>query len=671
MQFQRFKQAVAKQFAAMSQQALFETDVTRDDLWAKYLNSFPTGSNPIYRERTEHDCSCCRQFIKTIGNVVAVDSNGQLVSIWDVKLPDEPSYQAVANALSTFVKSAKIRDVFKHYEKHVGTDRNFEQLTTGQRTWDHFFVNLPAEHVMRRYDIGTYLGQRRAAYDVTVRGLTEITDEAVQTVRELIEQGSLYRGEEHLTTVKEFTKLKKEFNKASSDTRDNFVWGLVASGNFYGMARNTVIGTLLVDLSEGKDLEYAVKSFEQKVAPANYKRPTALITQGMIDKAKETITQLGLLSALDRRHARLSDLDVNDILFADREARKAITGDGAFDLLSPNKTGHKSMSKIEEVPIDQFIANVLPNINTLEVMVENSHSGNLMSIITADDPTAGRLFKWGNSFSWTYNGEVTDSIKERVKAAGGNVTGELCCRLAWDYTDDLDFHMHEPNFHLYYGYRRAKTPNGGMLDVDANGADGLRDNPVENIFYERLNTMRPGNYQLSVNNFNRRSNGSGFTVEIDLLGEVTTLEFDQVVRSSGRIPVAEITKHADGTVTINPKLPSTTRSKELWGIKTNVFQRVSTFMLSPNHWGGEAVGNKHYFFLLDGCANPDATRGFYNEFLDGRLDQHRKVFEMLGSKMRVAPTNEQLSGVGFSSTQRNSIVARVSGSFTRTIKIVF
>lgn len=232
--------------------------------------------------------------------------------------------------------------------------------------------------------------------------------------------------------------------------------------------------------------------------------------------------------------------------------------------------------------------------------------------------------------------------------------------------------MHEPTGGtIYFGNRRARSTCGGMLDVDANGTDGIRENPVENIFYETLRTMWRGTYNLSVHNYTRRSSGSGFVVEVDLQGEITTLEYDRVVKQCERIEVATITKHSDGTVTVTPKLPSTTRSKEVWGIKTNVFQRVSTFMLSPNHWGGEAVGNKHYFFLLDGCCNPDPSRGFYNEFLDGRLDQHRKVFEVLASKMRVSPETEQLSGVGFSSTQRNSVVARVSGSFTRTIKITF
>lgn len=92
---------------------------------------------------------------------------------------------------------------------------------------------------------------------------------------------------------------------------------------------------------------------------------------------------------------------------------------------------------------------------------------------------------------------------------------------------------------------------------------------------------------------------------------------------------------------------------------------------SPNHWDGEQTGNKHVFFILEGCANPVGTRGFYNEYLKPELDKHRKVFEMLGGKIKVQPSTEQLSGLGFSTTQRNHVFVKVSGSFNRTVKVVF
>jgi len=94
-------------------------------------------------------------------------------------------------------------------------------------------------------------------------------------------------------------------------------------------------------------------------------------------------------------------------------------------------------------------------------------------------------------------------------------------------------------------------------------------------------------------------------------------------------------------------------------------------MHSPNHWDGEQTGNKHVFFILDGCKNPESTRGFYNEFLTDDLREHRKTMEMLAGKMLVSPSDEQLSGVGFSTTSKRSVVVKVQGATTRKIKVQF
>ena len=93
-------------------------------------------------------------------------------------------------------------------------------------------------------------------------------------------------------------------------------------------------------------------------------------------------------------------------------------------------------------------------------------------------------------------------------------------------------------------------------------------------------------------------------------------------------------------------------------------------MNSPNYWDENNQGNKHVFFMLDGC-KADTARGFYNEFLSSELHEHRKVFEYLGNKMKVEPTDEQISGVGFSTTQRNSVVLKVQSNFERIIKVNF
>jgi len=132
-------------------------------------------------------------------------------------------------------------------------------------------------------------------------------------------------------------------------------------------------------------------------------------------------------------------------------------------------------------------------------------------------------------FSWSYNGGVTDSIKERVKQAGGNITGDICCRLAWFNYDDLDLHMGEihNSYEIYYMNKNYKSPSGGRLDVDMNAASGLTRKPVENIFYTSKQSIRNGIYQLSVHQFQKRETiNTGFECEIDFLGKTYNFRHD-------------------------------------------------------------------------------------------------------------------------------------------------
>ena len=99
---------------------------------------------------------------------------------------------------------------------------------------------------------------------------------------------------------------------------------------------------------------------------------------------------------------------------------------------------------------------------------------------------------------------------------------------------------------------------------------------------------------------------------------------------------------------------------EKWGISTGDFRPVNTMLLSPNHWGDSKVGNKHWIFTLDGCKADAEPRGIYNEYLRSDLEPHRKVFEVLGSKTKCPLIDDQLSGLGFSSTRGDTAKIRIT-----------
>lgn len=662
LQFSLFQAAVAKQFAVMTPNPMFRVDLTKDEMWATYLGAFPEGTDLIYRKRTQHDCSCCRHFIRDVGNVVAVVDN-KIVTIWD-GVSGEPAYDAVAAKMAELVRSKPIIDAFLHDSKSAGTQKTFEQMLDGSsHRWDHFHVNVPAQFVAKRADIPARLGKIRDAHAVMVRGLREFNLADIDTVLELIAQNSLYRGAEFKHMLTEFRALKLIFKDDPAWT-----WSTIDTmpANVCCI-RNTAIGTLLQDLAEGKTLEDAVRAYEIKVAPNNYRRSTALVTKNMVSNAREKVEELGLTSALERRYATIADIDVNNLLFVRRSTTKPAQDDPFNVATAPGK---RSFDKVESVSIDKFVTDILPKTTALEVMLDNEHAGNLMSLVAPVDPTAAQLFKWNNGFSWSYQGDVADSIKERVKKAGGNVTGDVCCRLAWFNFDDLDLHMQDPHEKIYFGNKKpARTT--GQLDVDMNAGAGHTRTPVENIFYPSLGKMASGKYSLSVHCWSKREGkDDGFEVEVDVHGDVRRFAYNKPMRQGQYVAVVDM-EVSNGKVSFSDRLPPTSVSRSMWGLDTGHFHAVTAVMLSPNYWNGNGVGNKHYFFMLENCINPGTVRGFYNEFLRADLNEHRKVLEMVGAKMSTSAAMHQLSGLGFSSTQRDSLLCKVTGAFTRVIRVTF
>lgn len=661
---------------------LFEVAVDKDELWNLYLDSFPAGTNEIYRERRWHDCSCCRQFIKSIGNAVVIKDN-KIETIWDFKTNDT-TYQPVLNALSDFIKSHAVSDIYVSKFKKIGTQKNYEEMENGHiHEWTHFYVELPDRFVDKSSrSEGDIKGGYRDTRNVFKRSLDEISMDALDTILELITSNTLYKGEEWKNALTEFRRYKREYDKLSSDSEKNlYVWEKsVKAGIAIGRIRNHSIGTLLVNVSEGMNLDTAVKKYEQIVAPTNYKRSKPIYSKKMLEDAQKKIVELGYMDSLARRYAKLDDITVNDILFSNKDSAKRI--EGAVDIfgeLAKNTKGRKTkkFSKVEEVTVDTFINDILPTTREVELYLENKHSSNLVSLIAPENKDSKSMFKWGNNFGWAYSGNLTDSdMKDRVKAAGGNVTGDLRFSIQWneDGKDncDLDAHCIESTgYEIYYG--SAKKPNfsptRGQLDVDIIYPSGKV--AVENITWANRDTMKDGVYEFFVNQFSG-SVKNGFRAEIEFDGQIYSFDYPHSMRSGENVKVAEVTLN-NGKFTIKELIPSSVSSKEIWGVKTNEFVPVSVICYSPNYWSNveNKVGHRHVFFMLKGCVNDENPSGMFNEFLVQDLYEHRKVMEALASKMRVEDTDDQLSGVGFAMDKRAEVVVKVIGSVERVLKIKF
>lgn len=668
MHFRDFKKDVEAAFKAMIAENLFVVNVDKDLLWTAYLLSF---DDEVIRQ--EHNCNACKSFIRHYGKVVAIDPvTYEVKTFWDNV--HTPGYEKAAQEMAKLVKEAEICDVFiQDTNEFHGCDHNPQLLPDGTtRIWYHLYVDIPEQFKFNRRttqfaSAAAYRGDVRARAEVFARSLTELKLSVVEDVISLIEDNNLYRGAEFLKGLQSF---RAAMLNVPSDKKTNYCWLNFNSPT--AKIRNTAMGTLLIDLSEGKDLEQAVRAYERMMAPANYKRPTALITKRQIEQAQKKVEELGLTDALPRRHAHVEDISVNDVLFVNRDTRSRMKG-GMFDLLSESNTVNpKEFTKASEITMDDFITKVLPGAKNVEVLVENRHIPNFVTLTAPENPDSGHLFKWNNNFAWVYNGSVADSIKEKVKKAGGNVNGFMRCSLHWFNYDDLDLHVTEPDGNeIYFGDKRGSS--GGTLDVDMNAGEGTSRDAVENIIWSNPSSLILGQYTVRVHNFTKRENiDFGFELDIEINGELHTFSYEKPVLDKDYVVVAYINVDKKNNITLTPILKegaTSVKSTNEWGIDTMKFQKVSCIMFSPNHWEGNAIGNKHLFLMIDGCKNPDPVRGFFNEYLRADLERnHRRVFEALGSKAKTEYSDEQLSGLGFSTTSRNDVIVKVDN---KSFKIIF
>ena len=693
--FPEFARAVHKRLEHLTKNRdvpVFVTTATKDELWEAYLAAFPEGTNPIFRERTEHDCSCCRQFIKGLGGIVTLRPDGSYQTLWDAEAPGH--YGVVAARMAEFLRAHPIQGVYRSKEGGYGAEVTYELVEDGQRelTWHHFHGKVPAH--LHHKSPGEAVGEVAAVHQVFKRGLEELSLGALEVVEDLITSGSLYRGEEHHQAVKDFTALKRLFDTLPEDRRAVFVWQNI--GKRGARFRNTVIGTLVQDLSEGMEVEKAVGRFESKVAPTNYKRTSAPITPAMINKALETLRGLGLESAVRRRYATVEDLSVNDVQFVDKSARPHMK-DGLADLLMGAAQPPKRRKMIEapEVTAEQFFADILPGASSIELVLKHAHLGNFVSLTAPEDPEAERLFAWDNGFAWVYDGDIADSeMRKAVRAAGGSVDGVFRFTHSWNYRERnaslMDLHVFMPGsdrldergdrIHDSYGNQRrvgwnhrTHSASGGVQDVDYVQPAPAGYVPVENITFPDLRRMPEGRYVCRIHNWQKRQPTlGGFKAEIEFGGQVFEYEHPRPLEHKEWVTVAEVTLK-NGAFTIKHHLEPGVREIEKWGVRTGQTVPVDTIVFSPNYWDGAGGrGNKHHIFVLRGCVNPDRARGFFNEFLRPELHPHRKVFEVLGAKTMCAPSERQLSGVGFSSTRHDSATFVVrKGDTPRTYNVQF
>ena len=619
-------------------------------LFEIYLNNIPEEYNPIFRVNRFFDGSADRHFINRIGNLAMITPNYRLVYLWDFE--SKTFFENSRKEMLKVLKKCKIKNAFLTSFDMVGSGPNKDSKDP-RITWTHYKYKTPSEIRCSKHDIGDRLGKLNTQYNVFKRTMEECRLEDLESVIELGRDNSIYRASEFLGSLEKWHELKTKYNKKPSD---EFLWYNVIKDGAYICYRNTVIGSLIDDLYNGVDLEKAVKSYESKVAPSNYKRPKALVTSKMVEDARAKLEEVGLLESIYRKAAKFTEIPTDKILFTSQESKSLSVFDDLKQDAELTVKKKLDLSKAKDIKFGDFIK-LLPKVSKIGLLPNSAVNSSKVVLTNSKNENIPTPFKWDNNFAWSYiESDTADSIVKRVKEAGGVVDGDVRFSLSWDNSDDLDLSF-ENNYYqkIYFSDKRTL---GGRLDVDANFSE-IVENPVENIYWSNINHLKDGEYRVSVNNYMLRSErNQGFKLQMEVLGEIVTYSYpDNDLRSV--TTMLKITKKGNNIdVTYeNPKLIKS-------NVSGNKFIDIKNVIKSPNAWEGEAIGNEHIIFLADDVEVKFSVRGFYNEQLNSKLEEHRKVTEILGSKLKIDPvefeSSDTVKGYGVSTTSNNVFYLRLT-----------
>jgi hypothetical protein len=364
-----------------SNPTLFETDADTDRMWERYLRLAP--------DRQYYNCSCCRHFIKRFGGLVIVTPEGRVEpAVWPKETVE--TFNPVVWQLRPLVMPAQVVRPFYTRETVIGTPR--------AGGWTHFSIEgLP----VLRHAVLTP-GQRAAAkledFKNVRRALVEFSEEVLTEALRVLEADAINRSERFTGPVQWLLDLKRSRSETRDQRiRDNLLWAAVATApDGYCHPRSSVVATLLEDIEARKPFEVVRRNWNAKTHPLRYQRPQAAPKLGNIAAAEKLVEKLGIQRSLERRYARVDEIEA---IWRPREATaraEAPTG-GVFSHLQGRTAGRSEPSPSLSVPPvvmtwEKFARTVLPTAEAMEALVPRI--GNFSAMLTAAHEDAPPIIAW-------------------------------------------------------------------------------------------------------------------------------------------------------------------------------------------------------------------------------------------------------------------------------------
>jgi len=375
---------------------LFTT--TAEGLFDAFLGALPAD------RRQHYNCRSCRRFVENFGGLVTILADGTAVpAMWDPS--DAPAFfEPAVRAMWNLVRRAKVTGVFLSSEETWGLPSNTSAKAPGER-W-HMAVVSPAERRFKHpiLNAGQVMAEKREDFGMLCRGLAEFPLAAVQQAHAWLTNGQLYRSEKCIGPAKWLLDLHEARDATKNGAvRDAITWRAVATAPAgFCHVRTTMISTLLEDIVTGLPFEVIKRKFDEKMSPLQYQRPTAAPTAGAIAEAEKVIAALAAAGSLDRRFARLDEIEA---IWRPAPAKEAAPTGGVFAHLKPKA---QAAAQFEAPPVtmtwEKFARTVLPDAESIEFYVPRTHAS-YSALVTAASPDAPPILQWDsaekrNPVSW-------------------------------------------------------------------------------------------------------------------------------------------------------------------------------------------------------------------------------------------------------------------------------
>ena len=206
---EKLTKLIQAQFDKMCETAmLFKSSITGQQVWDAYLNGF--GDDPVFRDPNSsiHNCNTCKNFIRRYGNIVAIDDNYNIMTMFDiVDQMNQDVFKEYSNSMNDMhqlLVNAPVSNVFVEtfdmlkslpYEAckktnqvfRLGINKNHKRYTKEEaekfgvvvpgeiRTFHHFHLDIPREFIdFSGKSTESVQTDFRSAKDVFKRTLNEL-----------------------------------------------------------------------------------------------------------------------------------------------------------------------------------------------------------------------------------------------------------------------------------------------------------------------------------------------------------------------------------------------------------------------------------------------------------------------------------------------------------------